>query len=512
MKELRTFIYVIILVIFAILPNSTVAASKIPNGTKVGNVLVENKTDGEIRTIITEEITNWLGQGDIVLEGEFETLTIDPTIVTFDIDATIDELKDKTKRKISTFFKRPKNVYVPFHVTIDEEHRDLQTISDKTYIDYDLLINELENLAINLERRTLSIPYVEGEEIPLETVAKVTLNLPSLSNATLDYIINELNGQQITGKSLFSFFESVETPERLLNSAEESSYIGSGLYALFLQADFEIVSRTQQLTLPSYGEKGLNAMVDKKDNKDLIVLNNSNSTYRLKIDKAKDKVTFSLEGNEPTITHEITIENEKEIKPRTIYRYSKRITPGNHEVVQPGKDGLSLQIVRTTFENEDYVSESIVSRDVYLPTPLILLVSPDEVVEEDIEVGIDSEDFLFDEEVTVDKHGNIIRPDGSSGGSILDLIPDDLEGNDIYDQIIEADDAQQRYAEFLDKLLAIYEADNEAAREDDLAHIKELENRIDNLQKLIFELIKELVDEELIDERFNKMIEGGGGK
>src|SRR5699024_12706702 len=107
----------------------------------------------------------------------------------------------------------------------------------------------------------------------------------------------------------------------------------------------------------SYGEKGLNAMVDKKDNKDLIVLNNSNSTYRLKIDKAKDKVTFSLEGNEPTITHEITIENEKEIKPRTIYRYSKRITPGNHEVVQPGKDGLSLQIVRTTFENEDYVSE-----------------------------------------------------------------------------------------------------------------------------------------------------------
>src|SRR5699024_293171 len=131
-----------------------------------------------------------------------------------------------------------------------------------------------------------------------------------------------------------------------------------------------------------------------KDNKDLIVLNNSNSTYRLKIDKAKDKVTFSLEGNQPTISHEITIENEKEIKPRTIYRYSKRITPGNYEVVQPGKDGLSLQIVRTTFENEDYVSESIVSRDVYLPTPLILLVSPDEVVEEDIEVGIDSEDFL----------------------------------------------------------------------------------------------------------------------
>src|SRR5699024_6865792 len=140
----------------------------------------------------------------------------------------------------------------------------------------------------------------------------------------------------------------------------------------------------------------------------------------------------------------------------------------------PGKDGLSLQIVRTTYENGDYVGESVVSRDVYLPTPLILLVSPDEVVEEDIEVDLDSEDFLINEEMKVDKQGNIIRPDGSSGGSILDLIPEDLEGNDIYDKIQEADKAQQRYAEFLDKLLAIYEVDTEEARENDVAHIKEL--------------------------------------
>lgn len=479
-------------------------------------MLIENKTDVEIRTIVTDEIAIWLGQDDIVVEGEFETLTIDPTVFSFDIDATLDELFDKTKRKLSTFFKRPKNVYVPFQVTIDENNRDLQAIKDKTYIDYDALMNELYNLAINLEQRTLSIPYVDGEEVPLETIAEVTLDLPSLSNATLDYIINELDGQLIAGKTLFSFFESIETSERLLDSGKESSFLGTGLYALFLQADFEIVSRTQQLTLPEYGEKGLNANVNKKDNKDLVVLNNSDSSYRLKIDKTKDKVAFSLEGNDPTITYDISIENEKEIKPRTIYRYSKRMTPGNHEVVQPGKDGLSLQIVRKTFEHGNYVGESVVSRDVYLPTPLILLVSLDEEVEEEIEVDLDSdsdsEDYLFDEDMMVDKQGNIIRPDGSSGGSILDLIPEDLEGNDIYDKIQEADEAQQRYAEFLDKLLEIYTVDTEEAREDDLAHIKELENRIESLQELIFELIQELIDEELIDERFNKMIEGGGDK
>ena len=511
---MRTFIYLIIILIFAIFPGTTVAASKVPSGTKVGNISAENKTTTEIYTMIEDEITIWLGQNDIIVESEFETLTIDPSVFSFNIEATVDQLHDKTKRKLSTFFKRPKNVYVPIDVTIDENNRDLQAIKKKSYIDYDALINDLHNLATTLEHRTLSIPYVEGEEIPLETVAEVTLDLPSLSNATLDYIINELNGQQIAGNSLFSFFESIEISERLLDSSKETSFLGTGLYALFLQADFEIVSRTQQLTLPAYSEKGLNAEVDKKNNKDLVVLNNSDTTYRLKIDKAKETVTFSLESNEQRFTYDIAIENEKEIKARTIYRYSKRIKPGEHEVVQAGKNGLSLQIVRTTFENDDYVGETIVSRDIYLPTPLILLVSPDEVVEEDedIEIDIDSEDDLFEEEMNVDKKGNIIRPDGSSAGSILDLIPEDLEGNETYDQLQEADETQQRYEEFLDKLLAIYELDTEEAREDNLAHIQELEKRIESLQELIFDLIKKLVDEELIDERFKKMIEGGGGK
>lgn len=512
LRTVKPFIYLFVIILISIIPNTVAASGKVPSGTKVGNILVENKTDAEIRTIITDEIASWLGQDDIVIEGEFETLTVDPTVVSFDIDATIDELFDKTKRKLSTFFKRPKNVYVPFQATIDEEHPDVLAIKEKPYIDYDAFVNELHNLAINLEHGILSIPYVEGAEIPLETVAELTLDLPSLSNATLDYMINELNGQQIEAKSLFSFFESIETPEKLLKSSEESSFLGTGLYGLFLQADFDIVSRTQQLTLPTYGDKGLNAEVNKKDNKDLVVMNNSDSTYRLKIDKKKDKVTFALEGNEPTYTYDISIENEKEIKPRTIYRYSKRINPGEHEVVQPGSEGLSLQIVRTTFENGDYVGESIVSRDVYLPTPLILLVSPDEIIEEDVEVDLDSEDFLFEEEMTVDKQGNIIRPDGSSGGSILDLLPDDLEGNDIYEQIQDADQAQQRYAEFLDKLLEIYADDLEESRETDLEHIKILEERIAKINADIFMLVNELIKREIIEADFMDKLESGDGK
>lgn len=513
MRIVKLVFIAVIIVLFAILPNPTEAASKVPSGTKVGNILVENKTDVEIRTAVTDEITIWLSQDDIKVEGEFETVSIDTEVFSFDIDATVNELLDKTKRKLTTFFKRPKNVYVPLQVSIDEEHSDLQAIKGKSYIDYDVLLNELYSLANNLEQRTLPLPYVDGEEVPLETIAEVTLDLPSLSNASLDYIINELDGQLIEAKGLFSFFDSMETPERLLDSGAESSFLGTGLYTLFLQTDFKIVSRTQQLTMPTYGEKGLNAEVNKKNDKDLVAINSSDSTYRLKIDKTKDTVTFSLEGNEPTTTYDITIENEKEIKPRTIYRYSKRITPGTHEVVQPGRDGLSLQIVRKTYENGEYIGESVVSRDVYLPTPLILLVSPDEVVEEDVEINLEDGD-LFEEELTIDKQGNVINPDGSKGSSILDLLPDGIEDkeSDIFDQIQEADDAQQRYGEFLDKLLEIYADDLEESRETDLEHIKILEERIAKINADIFMLVNELIKRGIIEADFMDKLESGDGK
>src|SRR5699024_1731015 len=97
LRKVKPFIYLIFIVLFAILPDSTAASSTIPSGTKVGNMLIENKTDVEIRTIVTDEIAIWLGQDDIVVEGEFETLTIDPTVFSFDIDATLDDLFDKTK-------------------------------------------------------------------------------------------------------------------------------------------------------------------------------------------------------------------------------------------------------------------------------------------------------------------------------------------------------------------------------------------------------------------------------
>lgn len=495
------------------MPNTTLASSKIPTGSKVANITVENKKLSEVSVILEKEIDLWLAQEEVEVIGEFEVFTINTDAFIFQLDETLAELEDKTKRKLSTFFQRPKNVFIPLKVEIDESHEDFQLLKSRNYIDYDHVLTSLDTLAANLQRGSVSLVYVEGENIPLETIAEVTLDLPDLSKATIDYVINELNGYVIGPEERFSFLEAVATPDKLLKSRDESSFLASGLYALFLQAEFDIVTRYPQLRLPAYGELGVNAEVNKKENKDLVVVNKNETPYRLKVVEKEDEMVFTLEGTEPIYSYEIKVKDEEKIKPRTIYRYSKRITPGQHEVIQAGVDGLSLKMVRSIYEGDEFVKETLVHRDLYLPQPLILLVSPDdpEIEEEHIKINVTEEGDKLEEEFTIDREGNIIRPDGSRGGSIVDLIPEniqDLGDDQIVEEIINIDKQQQQYEEFLDKLLAIYTNNTEELKKDDLASIEHLQKQIDDLNRAMIELLKELIDNGGVSEDFIKKIEG----
>lgn len=511
--KVKRLFYVIIILLIILMPNSTLASSKIPTGTKVANTPVENKKFSEVSDIIEKEIELWQAQDEIEVIGEFEMFTIHTDAFAFKLDETIAELEDKTKRKLSTFFQRPKNVFVPLQVEIDESHEDLQLLKSRSYIDYEHVLTSLHTLATNLQTEPVTLMYIDGENVPLETIAKVSLDLPSLSKATMDYAVNELNGYVIGPEERFSFLEAVATPDKLLKSRDESSFLASGLYSLFLQAEFDIVTRYPQSRLPAYGELGVNAEVNNKENKDLIVINKNESPYRLKVVEEKDEMVFTLEGREANYSYELKVVDEEKIKPRTIYRYSKRITPGQHEVIQAGVDGLSVKLIRSTYEGEEFVKESLVHRDLYLPQPLILLVSPNdpEIEEEQVEINVTEDGDMLEEEITIDREGNIIRPDGSTGGSIVDLIPnniEDLDDKQVVEEIIKIDKQQQQYEAFLDKLLAIYTSNTEEINKEDLASIEHLQKQIDELNKTIIELLKELIDSGVISEEFIKSIEG----
>src|SRR5699024_6310626 len=123
--------------------------------------------------------------------------------VSFQLEETLEELQEKTKRKISTFFKRPKNVFIPLKVEIDETHTDIHELKNKSYIDYETIVNDLKTLASNLQQGSLKLTYLDDTKIPLEKIAEVVLETPSLSKASLDYLVKELDGVVIGPNEVF---------------------------------------------------------------------------------------------------------------------------------------------------------------------------------------------------------------------------------------------------------------------------------------------------------------------
>lgn len=499
MKFKKPLLLIGLIFLMFVIPNETFAASKMPKGTKVADINVENKTEIEIRNLLTDEIIIWQAQDDIVLEGEFETYTVSRDAFQFDLDATMDQLKNKTKRSLANFFRRPKNVQVPFEVTIDESHIDIQAMNEKSYIDKAQLMDQLLDLAAYIEEYSLAIPYVDGEEIPLETIAEVKWDLPELSQATLSYLVDELDGQVIPANELFSLLQSVETPERLVNSRDETSFLGSALYTLFLQANIEIVERHPQLTVPSYGETGVNAEVNKREDKDLVVMNKSDVAYRLKMEMANNKLTARLEGIESLEYYEISIENKEEIKPRTLYRYSKKVNPGETSVVQAGTNGLKADVYRAIYENGVFVDEVLISKDLYLPEPRILLVSPDDVDEKDIEVEI-GDDYDDESEYIYDEDGNIIGQVPS--GSISDYLPDEIDDEVEYEAIKELEELQKQYEEFLDKMIEEYAKSLEGINDEHFTTIAELQQQVQQLDRILAGLVSNLLAKGVIDQEF----------
>lgn len=499
MKFKKPLLLIGLIFLMFVIPNETFAASKMPKGTKVADINVENKTEIEIRNLLTDEIIIWQAQDDIVLEGEFETYTVSRDAFQFDLDATMDQLKNKTKRSLANFFRRPKNVQVPFEVTIDESHIDIQAMNEKSYIDKAQLMDQLLDLAAYIEEYSLAIPYVDGEEIPLETIAEVKWDLPELSQATLSYLVDELDGQVIPANELFSLLQSVETPERLVNSRDETSFLGSALYTLFLQANIEIVERHPQLTVPSYGETGVNAEVNKREDKDLVVMNKNDVAYRLKMEMANNKLTARLEGIESLEYYEISIENKEEIKPRTLYRYSKKVNPGETSVVQAGTNGLKVDVYRAIYENGVFVDEVLISKDLYLPEPRILLVSPDDVDEKDIEVEI-GDDYDDESEYIYDEDGNIIGQVPS--GSISDYLPDEIDDEVEYEAIKELEELQKQYEEFLDKMIEEYAKSLEGINDEHFTTIAELQQQVQQLDRILAGLVSNLLAKGVIDQEF----------
>lgn len=502
-KILHTFLFILILSII-LLPQSTLAAGKMPAGSKIAHLNVEDKKVAEIYNILEEETLNWKQLEPLELEGDFETIALPRDAFTFEIEETIAELSEKTKRSFKNFFRKQKNVQVPLHVTIDESHPVLEDIKNRDYINYDELYEKLTMTASQLGNYKLSLSYIEDKQLPLETIVELTMDIPKLSHTSLDYIIDELQEEILLPEQLFSFLNSVETPEKLLNSEKETSFLGSALYELFLQGNFTIVERHPQQLLPNYGEPGIHAQVDQAEKKDLVVQNDNPTAYLLDLERKKNKLHVKLKGLDQQITYQYEQKDEEEIEPRTIYRYSEDMTPGEHHVIQAGEKGLRIDLYRNKYEDHALVTSELVSKEIYLPIPRILLVATtDPEIEAENDIVLEGEEEIDEVDEWIERYPYL-----------GDLLEDELAGTEELEQIRLIEEAQRQYEEYLTELFLSLAKNIETddAGEEIEKLLDQIENMNEQLQQLdekMSKVIDQLIEREVIDEEIFKNFKEG---
>src|SRR5699024_469688 len=224
------------------------AKGKMPKGSEIASINVQDKTDAEMKTTLETEIALWKkDDATITLVSEYEQFDIPRDAFHFEVDETIQLLNEKTKRTLTSLFMRPKNVSLPFKLAINEADSAIQDLKEKTYINYDAMITQLETLASELGTDDLTIDYIDESAIPLETIAEVNIDLPTYSNAVMTYALDQMEDTVIGNDEQFSLLNAVEFPENLTTSNKELSIIATALYDLFLQSNFIIAERQPHL-------------------------------------------------------------------------------------------------------------------------------------------------------------------------------------------------------------------------------------------------------------------------
>lgn len=492
-KPLMISIILLILIQFCF-PLHADAAPKYPKGTMIANLLIEGETLEDARLALTDEIVYWNSEEDLIIESDFETYHVPRSVVTFDIDATLHKMNEQTKRKLTNFFMRPKNVHLPFVVHINEEDEALKALKELDHIDYDATIQELKEFASELRNEPIPLIYVNEDHVPFETIKQIEKEIPdNMSTAVITYIAEELEDYIILPEESFSLLDSVTFPGELNNSKQELSFAASMLYELFLHTNVEIISKHIPIHVPTYTKAGLAVEVDREQDKDFVIYNDDSTPLKLSTHLKDGQLAISLETISMDNSYKYEITKIEEIEPRTIYRYSNKLDPGEQEVIQTGKKGEKVTVERFIYKNKVFLDKEIISEEVFLPVPKIVVISAQEAIEyeENMEeteaIGLD--DMITDE---LDERTDEMR---QTIDELDEKISDDenMDEDDLLDSTLGLLDFLEQYETFKQKIeefderLELIEKSLSTSMNEDYQNLieyqKEIEKSIEELNR-----------------------------
>jgi len=262
------------------------------------------------------------------------------------------------------------------------------------------LLNDLEEEVSTLPNEDIVInihDYLFDDQVNQEQTISSTSR--SYDSPLLETWIHDLRLITIEADSRFSLMNAMDEARIESLTEQPLSILASAVYEVMLHSNFNLIERVQSDTVKEDVPVGYDVKMVPEEN-DLVFENPNPIDYQLKFHYENNQLSVELIGEEFAYLISVDVEDQENIRPRTIVQYSDSLRKGSSQVVDSGKDGLNYQLVRSIvnpLDNEN-VTEQI-ANDYYPPIHRVEMRSKEDLVEEpepddfmDPGVGVDGSD------------------------------------------------------------------------------------------------------------------------
>jgi len=359
-----------ILLLSVILSLSTVSASSGGEVSTIAGNEVDSKDKKEIEQMLLQKVLEWK-ESPLILQTNNGDMELDTSLFHFQMKETISEFENQTKKPWYQFWKKNDHIDLPIQLTIDEAV--IEQLKKDSVILVDETVNQL-NKEIGSQLTSVIQAVQSGNSEVKERIALVVKEV-EVNRSSLDLILQQLDGLQINPEEKTSYLESLADMSELVDQ-DALDYMASIMYSLVLQSNYIVSERHASPVKLQTFLPGTEANVNQLMNKDLIFKNPNivSGTFKFKI--IENKLTAELLSIPLDVRVESYQVEEQEIKPRTIYRYSDKLSLYDEEVIEMGEPGVKVSTYRMTSEKHGLLeTEVLISKDFYPPTHRVVLKS-----------------------------------------------------------------------------------------------------------------------------------------
>lgn len=339
----------------------TNAEGKFSEGTTIGALNISGKTEDQAKSLLAAKYVDWVKDTSIQLQYGEKSVLFDINQFHLDAIQTVDSIKDgqnnpafisvdpvKVKEQLEILFPKIKTndidiekLTLGLNTTAGLFQSGSQTLN--LYNDF-LIAGKIKKDAV------INSAVIEIEEMPFG----------------LESVIKKNSDIEISEEATFSLLEFAE--KQKIEDSDILNLLATGIYQSILPTNFSIVERNISSSLPEYSNIGYEAKVNSSKKADLVIVNPNKAKYILELHLEEKQLKFTLKGEQPVYTYEISLKDNQKLAPKTIIQYSPLLLPGKTKIQSKGEEGQIVKVYRKVYQGDEFIKSELISEDYYPPS------------------------------------------------------------------------------------------------------------------------------------------------